>query len=278
MRLQTHGRLGTSEHIEGLTATLEIDSQVGCVFSGTNSWTNGDVGADEHFAGVVHGSSGTSRSFSLLEHEEQHGDAGSTAAVEGELEGGVMKWHYGGTTTTDGSETYAVLFDAFFGLTTAPDHDAYDCDDKIGNWATTADYDAIKVDSANDETWIGGLSAQIKITEQDGCEFHGVNVWTNGDVGGTESIAGILHQDGSSATFVELDGHPTGGSSGIVHAVFDDDDTMLWSYCGAAEDNDHVICFASNHGHCDLCDDDASAARRRNLRFGYSTSDYCPVC
>jgi hypothetical protein len=87
------------------------------------------------------------------------------------------------------------------------------CTDLLGTWASP-EYDALKVSADNTHSSILGITMMLDINEQNGCSFSGSHTWGNGNIGGTEHLAGLLDPDTGSITMIEIGLHPNDGTTG----------------------------------------------------------------
>lgn len=87
------------------------------------------------------------------------------------------------------------------------------CPDITGSWASS-NFDFMQVFQGNTHDVIKDATMILQIDEQEGCLFSGDNIWGNGRLGGTETIAGSLNPDTGEIIIVEVGNHPRGSSSG----------------------------------------------------------------
>ena len=137
------------------------------------------------------------------------------------------------------------------------------CDDLVGEWVSH-EYNATKQFGSGEVILLEGLSATFTVRESGAYEGHcviaGTNAWTNGELGGSEPVAGVLHcadsgVDSGDLRIVEVASTaPEGGT----HANFDGlvdfaGGVMTWWYAGASGFgyDSEVITFAASFARSD---------------------------
>ena len=225
---------GTHTTLEGLSMTLEITQDDACHFQALNTWSNGTLGGSEHVAGVVHNSGET---LSMVEVSE-HPEGGSSARVHATYEGEHIAFEYAGH-SADGQR--AVVFSTY--LSRAEEPPAVSCPNIEGSW-TSEVYEAFTVQGDGTHAVLEGLEMTLDVAFQSDCTFRGVNSWTNGEVGGSEPVAGVIHSDGETLTVVEFGEHPDGGSTGRIFGRVDGE-RMEWEYAGIDVDNNRGVVFSA---------------------------------
>ena len=117
------------------------------------------------------------------------------------------------------------------------------CPNLNGTIWTSALYSAMLHDDGTVPSPIGGLSATLSVTDQRGCSWSGVNEWSNGEIGGSESVVGIVHTavDGVCSDIVihelnppidALDGHSTARIDATLCPDANGAKVMEWRYLG----------------------------------------------
>jgi hypothetical protein len=227
---------GTHSEINGLEMTFEVVHQTGCAFRGVNSWTNGEVGGAETVAGLIHADG---LSVSLVELGD-HPDGGSSGRIFGRLNDGVFEWEYAGI---DAEMNRGIVFSTYLSRDdTWPEEHA--CPDLLGAWHSEP-YEALTVDATGEERVLKNLTMTLSIEHQTGCHFRGENRWSNGALGGSEPVAGVLHADGKTLTMVEVGIHPDGGSSALVSGFLSESDQLHWVYGGVSADGSQAVVFTT---------------------------------
>ena len=225
---------GESRKLPDALMTLEITEQDGCGFRAVNRWSNGEYGSEEYVAGLSHqGDDGVT----LVELPKSP-QAVTTGRVVGKLRGDHMDWAYVGT-RDDGR--VATVFRTVLSRETLVDSTV--CPDISGKWRSS-DYQALRRDASGAETVIEGLSMVLEVEEQVGCTFRGYNVWSNGEIGGREIVAGVIHEDAEFVSIAELGPYPIDGTSAEIRARLVDGE-MEWAYTGLASQGDYGIVFRS---------------------------------
>jgi len=120
---------------------------------------------------------------------------------------------------------------------------AAECDTLAKYWVS-APYEAERIGKDGETTTLANLSATLTITSQSGCAFEGINSWTNGQIGGKETVAGIIDSE-TEITMLELGEPPAGGSTARIDATLETNGLMRWRYTGqgAAADDRWVTVF-----------------------------------
>ena len=118
------------------------------------------------------------------------------------------------------------------------------CPDMLGNWQSGR-YDAFTVDTQGDASAIENLVMTLRVDSQQGCLFGGVNEWSNGDIGGSEPVLGVLYADGTKSSVVEIGLPPYGGSAGLVTGIALGENQIRWEYTGLADDGSKAIVFGA---------------------------------
>ena len=116
--------------------------------------------------------------------------------------------------------------------------------DTLAKYWVSAPYEAERIGGKDGETTtLANLSATLTITSQSGCAFEAVNEWTNGDLGGKETVAGIIDSE-TEITMLELGEPPEGGSTARIDATLENG-LMRWRYTGqgASADDRWVTVF-----------------------------------
>jgi hypothetical protein len=230
------GADGTHSELSGLSMTFEVVHQTGCAFRGVNSWTNGEIGGVEAVAGLIHADGLT---VSLVELGD-HPDGGSSGRIFGRLNDGIFEWEYAGV---DSEMNRGTVFSASLSRDgTWPARES--CPDLLGEWQSEP-YDALTVDAFGEERVLSNFTMTLSVAHQTGCHFRGENRWSDGDMGGSEPVVGVLHADGKSLTMVEVGEHPDGGSSAFVSGSLTEPDILHWVYGGVAADGSQAIVFAT---------------------------------
>lgn len=227
---------GTHSEISGLSMTFEVAHQTGCAFRGVNSWTNGEIGGSETVAGLIHADG---MSVSLVELGD-HPDGGSSGRIFGRLNDGIFEWEYAGI---DADKNRGIVFSTYLSQNdTWPDEPS--CPDLLGEWQSEP-YEALIVDVIGEERVLENITMTLAVEHQTGCHFRGENRWSNGSVGGSEPVAGVLHADGKSITMVEVGEHPDGGSSALVSGSLTAENVLHWVYGGVSADGAQAVVFAT---------------------------------
>lgn len=225
---------GTHSTLSELTMTLEVIQDDACHFHGVNTWSNGTLGGTEYVAGVLH-NDGTS--MTLVE-VSAHPEGGSTARIHAKWVDGQLEWEYAGH-SEDG--TRAVVFGAI--LSRDGGGSASSCPNIVGTWASET-YEAFTVQGEGSHGVLEGLSMTFEVEHQSGCTFRGVNSWTNGEIGGSEPVAGLIHADGEHMSIVEFGEHPEGGSTGRILARVKGEQ-MEWEYAGIDVEKNRGVVFGT---------------------------------
>lgn len=126
----------------------------------------------------------------------------------------------------------------------APTNTKRTCQDITGTW-TSGKYEALSVHKDGTHSTITGLSMTLKVEHQSGCHFRALHTWTNGEIGGTEHLAGVLHNDDTSITMVEVGEHPEGGTSGHIIGKLVGANKIDWEYAGIAKDGSKANVFST---------------------------------
>jgi len=126
----------------------------------------------------------------------------------------------------------------------APTQTVRTCQDITGTWSS-GEYEALSVYKDGSHSTITGLSMTLKVEHQSGCHFRALHTWTNGEIGGTEHLAGVLHNDDTSITMVEVGEHPEGGTSGHIIARMVGVNGIHWEYTGVAKDGSKAHVFST---------------------------------
>ena len=225
---------GAETVIEGLSMVLEIEEQVGCTFWGYNDWSNGEIGGREKVAGVIH----EDAEFVSIVELGPHPIDGTSAEIRARLVDGEMEWAYTGLAIRG---DYGIVFRSK--LSRSGDVQMEDvCPDMLGNWESGR-YEAFTVDRQGDASKIENLGMTLRVDSQQGCLFGGVNEWSNGEIGGSEPVLGVLYADGTKSSIVEIGSPPNGGSAGLVTGLSLGENRIRWEYAGLAVDGSKAIVF-----------------------------------
>lgn len=228
---------GAETVIEGLSMVLEIAEQVGCTFRGYNVWSNGEIGGREIVAGVIH----EDAEFVSIVELGPHPIDGTSAEIRARLVDGEMEWAYTGLAIRG---DYGIVFRSK--LSRSGDVQMEDaCPDMLGNWESGR-YGAFTVDTQGDASTIENLRMTLRVDSQQGCLFGGVNEWSNGEIGGSEPVLGVLYADGTKSSVVEIGLPPNGGSAGLVTGLSLGENRIRWEYAGLASDGSKAIVFGAS--------------------------------
>jgi len=228
---------GAETLIEGLSMVLEVEEQVGCTFRGYNVWSNGEIGGRELVAGVIH----EDAEFVSIVELGPHPIDGTSAEIRARLVDGEMEWAYTGLAIQG---DYGIVFRSK--LSRSGDVQMADvCPDMLGNWESGR-YEAFTVDGQGDASTIEGLVMTLRVDSQEGCMFGGVNEWSNGEIGGSEPVLGVLYADGTKSSVVEIGLPPDGGSAGLVTGLSLGENRIRWEYAGLAADGSKAIVFGAS--------------------------------
>jgi hypothetical protein len=118
------------------------------------------------------------------------------------------------------------------------------CPDMVGTWSS-GEYEALVVLADGTHDTLPGLSMTLEIEHQQACHFRAVNSWTNGQIGGSEHVAGVMHADGAFVTMVEVGEHPEGGSNARVLGRLVGDNSLEWEYAGISQGGSRAIVFST---------------------------------
>ena len=227
---------GAETVLEGLSMVLEVEEQVGCAFRGYNVWSNGEIGGREIVAGVIH----EDAEFVSIVELGPHPIDGSSAEIRARLVDGEMEWAYTGLSSQG---DHGFVFRSK--LSRSGDVQMADvCPDMLGNWESGR-YDAFTVDGRGDASTIENLVMTLRVDSQQGCLFGGVNEWSNGDIGGSEPVLGVLYADGTKSSVVEIGLPPYGGSAGLVTGIALGENQIRWEYAGLAADGSKATVFGA---------------------------------
>ena len=227
---------GAETVLEGLSMVLEVEEQVGCTFRGYNVWSNGEIGGREIVAGVIH----EDAEFVSIVELDPHPIDGTNAEIRARLVDGEMEWAYTGLASQG---DYGIVFRSK--LSRSGDVQMADvCPDMLGNWQSGR-YDAFTVDTQGDASAIENLVMTLRVDSQQGCLFGGVNEWSNGDIGGSEPVLGLLYAGGTKSSEVEIGLPPYGGSAGLVTGIALGENQIRWEYTGLAADGSKAIVFGA---------------------------------
>ena len=227
---------GAERLIENLSMVLEVEEQVGCTFRGYNVWSNGEIGGRELVAGVIH----EDAEFVSIVELGPHPVDGTSAEIRARLVDGEMEWAYTGLAIRG---DYGIVFRTKLsrsGAVQMPDT----CPDMLGDW-TSGSYTAYSVDGQGQSALIEDLSMVLRVDSQEGCMFGGTNTWSNGEIGGSEPVLGVLYADGTKSSIVEIGMPPNGGSAGLVTGLSLGKDSLRWEYAGLAADGSKAIVFGA---------------------------------
>ena len=95
------------------------------------------------------------------------------------------------------------------------------CPSVRGSWSTRYNYVATKLHADGSWVTLTGLRMTLDVTDQAGCRFSGTNKWAGSGMGGDVPIAGIIHEDGKSMTFLEGPPIPAGGALGSFTGILE---------------------------------------------------------
>ena len=221
---------GNHRELTGLTMTLEVKEQTGCLFSATNTWSNGDLDGSEYTAGVLNPDGNW---ITLIEVGE-HPGGGSTGHILGRLiEGDQMTLEY---TAYSNDGSLATAFSTIVAREGSP-VPSENCPDLLGTW-TGHPFDTLNVYADGSTSQQMGSSNVLTIEHQLGCTFRAVNTWSNAGlgIGGSEHVAGVLHSDGVLISMVEIGPHPEGGTRAFIRGRLIGDQVLEWDYVGITED------------------------------------------
>ena len=118
------------------------------------------------------------------------------------------------------------------------------CPDMVGDWESGS-YNAYSVDRQGQSALIEDLSMVLRVDFQAGCMFGGSNIWSNGEIGGSEPVLGVLYADGTKSSIVEIGMPPNGGSAGLVTGLSLGKNRLRWEYAGLASDGSKAIVFGA---------------------------------
>lgn len=228
---------GSHQELPNLSMQLKIDEQVGCHFSATNIWTNGEIGGTEVVGGIINPNGDW---VTILEVGE-HPVGGSTGRVFGRLlDENHMSWEYAAY-AADGSR--ATVFSTILAQAEATII-REECPDLTGVWSSTP-YDVLNVLADGSSAQQMGTSNTLEVVHQDACHFRAINSWTNGELGGSEHVAGVLHSDGNLITMLEVGEHPDQGTRAYIRAKLANDNRLEWDYAGLSDDATKGQAFAT---------------------------------
>jgi len=72
-----------------------------------------------------------------------------------------------------------------------------ECPDLRGTWQSGDPYPVLTVEADGDHIELTGFRMTLDITQQNGCHFSATNIWSNGEMEGTEHTVGVLNPDGN---------------------------------------------------------------------------------
>ena len=117
------------------------------------------------------------------------------------------------------------------------------CLDLSGTWTSTT-YEALSVNLDGTHSTLADLEMTLEITQDEDCHFQALNTWSNGTLGGSEHIAGVVHNTGETISMVEVSEHPEGGTSARIHATWEDGH-IAFEYAGHSADGERVVVFST---------------------------------
>ena len=226
----------THNILPGISMSLTINHQDGCTVSGSHTWTNGVIGGTEYIAGAI----SKSTSDIVLVEAGPHPEEGTTGRMLGRLVGNELTLEYSGMAQAGGQANV-------FSLVLTRDDDLAErqtCEDITGTWSSS-EYRALQVNSDGSHNTIDNLEMTLTIAFQEGCIFRGHHDWSNGELGGREVVAGLIHSYDNELTFLELDPHPEGGASARIAGRLEGDH-LHWNYIGRSSDGSRGISFGVN--------------------------------
>jgi hypothetical protein len=218
----------THDIVKDTTMILQIDEQDGCLFSGSNIWSNGRIGGTETIAGSLNSDTGEL----IIVEVGNHPSGGSSGRMSGQHIGNRINLVYSGLGEHgDQADVFSTV------LTNSIDPiAAARCPDISGVWNSDV-YTVFNVFSDSKIIEANRLPMTLEIQEQQGCMFRALNTWTDGAIGGSEYIAGIIQPETGFITMLELDPHPESGSSARVWGRLVSSDEIHWTYVGRASDD-----------------------------------------
>lgn len=120
----------------------------------------------------------------------------------------------------------------------------HECPDITGTWSSGS-YEVLSVQASGESTELRNLSMKLDVDDQHGCHFVGVNRWTNGEIGGTERVAGILNPIGHWITMIEVTPHPDSGTTGRIFGRLIDETHINWEYAAYSSDGERANVFST---------------------------------
>ena len=226
---------GYAKELRALNATLEVLRQPpgSCGFFAVNSWTNGDIGALELVAGLVHADG---RSITMMEYVDPAApadpDAVATGLIIGELaaDASAMTFEYAGLSE---AQVRALAFSTSLSRASGGAAAQGACAglSLVGTWGTRGTYTehAMALDTRALSS-VPGRNMTLAVNYQVGCRFAGGV--TEIHVGEPDAIAATVRSDGRTFDAVEAGAHGEGGSSGVVSGEILDGQHLVWRFTG----------------------------------------------